>query len=119
MLDSLTTARFPVDDSPAGIYIHVPFCKSRCRYCGFVSTIHDPPLEDAYVSALIKEIGLWTSGAAGHMVGNMDMDSIYFGGGTPSVLSLHSISRLLEECFSSFSVTSTPEITLEINPASQ
>ena len=118
MLDLLSNAQFPVDDSPAGIYIHVPFCKSRCRYCGFVSTIHDPTLEDAYVSALIREISLWTSRAAGHMIRSMDVDSIYFGGGTPSLLSLHNISRLLETCFASFSVSSTPEITLEINPTS-
>lgn len=120
MLDLLSNARFPSDDSPAGIYIHVPFCKSRCRYCGFVSTIHNPALEDAYVSALIREISLWTIDAAGeHMVGNGDVDTIYFGGGTPSVLSRRSVSRLLESCLSSFSVASAPEITLEVNPASR
>jgi oxygen-independent coproporphyrinogen-3 oxidase len=119
MLDPLSNALFPSDDSPAGIYIHVPFCKSRCRYCGFVSTIHDLALEEAYVSAVIREIALWRSGASGSMLDNVTVDSIYFGGGDPSVLLLRSISEILEECFSSFPVTSTPEITLEINPASR
>ena len=118
MIDFLAQAVYPLDTSPAGLYVHVPFCRSRCTYCGFVSTVHDPDIEEIYVDAVIKEITLVQGERAwGMLHRGITIDSLYFGGGTPSVLSLESLSRLLKSCLSSFRLAQPVEITIEVNPA--
>jgi len=95
----------------AGLYIHIPFCSSRCSYCDFATGLYQSELAERYVRALIVEIG--SSRYAGENV-----DTIYFGGGTPSLLSPAQLERILASIYERFEITAGPEITLEINPGS-
>lgn len=94
----------------AGIYVHIPFCKTKCPYCDFysVTTLH--PLED-YLRALSTEISLRSNELAGQPV-----ETVYFGGGTPSLLSGRAIGDILRRLCRSFDITEGAEITLECNP---
>lgn len=95
-----------------GIYIHIPFCKSKCSYCNFLSFV--PKSEDEknrYVDYLIKEIGLYSK-----LYGKRCVDSIYFGGGTPSLIGTKNVNRIMEAIYSGFNVLDHSENTLEINP---
>ena len=94
----------------AGIYIHIPFCKSKCGYCGFYS-IPSIKLKDRFLEALKKEIVLRKDYLKGQAVG-----TIYFGGGTPSLLTIEEIGGLLHLINDTFRVVENPEITLEANP---
>ena len=90
-----------------GVYIHIPFCKSRCAYCDFFSTTQLERREE-YVQALLSEI-------AARVPDNEPIDTIYFGGGTPSILETEQIERLLNALLKK-STTPPKEITLEANP---
>jgi oxygen-independent coproporphyrinogen III oxidase len=93
----------------AGIYIHVPFCKTRCVYCDFYSntgSIHEP-----YLHALLAEMALRKNYLDGESI-----DSIYLGGGTPSQLSIESLQLIFDNLFRIFAVNSDAEITIEANP---
>lgn len=94
----------------AGIYIHVPFCKTRCAYCDFF-TQTDTTEKSLYLEALGREIEL----RSGYL-DNETIDTIYFGGGTPSQLSADEIHFILEKISGNFTVNSGAEITLEANP---
>lgn len=92
------------------IYIHIPFCKHRCAYCDFNTYAHQEESIPAYVNALIKEI---------EFVGNQTEEkihTIFFGGGTPSLLSGLQFDSILSALFSSFNISSDAEITIEANP---
>ncbi|HUH25317.1 MAG TPA: radical SAM family heme chaperone HemW [Flavobacterium sp.] len=93
----------------AGIYIHIPFCKQACYYCDFHFST-SLKKKDELISALIQEIYLRKEEI------NEPVETIYFGGGTPSVLSNKEIDQILEPIFSLFDVIENPEITLEANP---
>jgi oxygen-independent coproporphyrinogen-3 oxidase len=97
----------------SGIYIHIPFCKQACHYCDFhFSTSMKKKGE--MVLALAKEIGMrkpFDSAQDGNII-----ETIYFGGGTPSVLSNEEINFLIAEVYKYFNVAENPEITLEANP---
>jgi oxygen-independent coproporphyrinogen III oxidase len=94
----------------AGIYIHIPFCKQACTYCNFhFSTNLD--LQNDFTVALLKEIVLREAYIQGEIV-----ETIYFGGGTPSLLSSQAISQILDAVYSHFRIGQNPEITLETNP---
>jgi len=109
---------FPPDNSPIGIYIHVPFCVGRCNYCTFVTNLHDPDVEERYVRSVIKEMNLWADMAGPEpRLLHLQADTIYFGGGTPSLLHPDLVARLIELCRSSFNVLPDSEITVEMNPA--
>ena len=95
-------------EKAAGIYIHVPFCIKRCRYCDFFSST-DLGQMDAYARALTTEIELAPSKS-------LCFDTIYFGGGTPSLLPVQHITTVLDTLFARFSFPETVEITLEANP---
>lgn len=95
-----------------GIYIHIPFCKRKCPYCDFYSL--DNQNEDifsAYVSRLCEE-------AESYKGKKISVDTIYFGGGTPSILSYSQIGTILNAVKDSFNVLENAEITLEANPSS-
>ena len=94
----------------AGIYIHIPFCKSKCAYCNFFSLASESKIND-YVEALKKEIVLRKNYLGGEIV-----KTIYFGGGTPSLLSVKNIEEILELLNKNYEIIPNPEITLEINP---
>lgn len=96
---------------PAGVYIHIPFCKSRCSYCDFATDVYrSSDAVERYVAAVCKEIGSF-SGLAG------DIDTIYFGGGTPSLLSPTQLRSILGEIGDVFDVSAGAETTMEMNPA--
>ncbi len=91
-----------------GIYLHVPFCARKCPYCDFYSVTYRKTLAEEYVQAVIRNLN--------HYQIPDSVDSIYFGGGTPSLLSIRNISDILETCDKNFKLVS-PEITLEYNPS--
>lgn len=95
----------------AGIYIHVPFCGSRCIYCDFYSTTQGPEQQEAYVSALCNELSapLPVADAGTHV------STVYFGGGTPSRLTPAQIGRILRGIGRRFHVAADAEVTLEMN----
>ena len=93
-----------------GVYIHIPFCKQACHYCDFhFSTKMDK--KGAMVSALKKELQLRKDEFK-----NETVETIYFGGGTPSVLSSEEINSIIQSVYKNFQIAENPEITLEANP---
>ena len=94
----------------SGIYLHVPFCKSKCAYCNFFSLVTEKKVDD-YVEALKKEIVDRRS-----YLGDELVETIYFGGGTPSLLPTKYVEEILELLNKNYNIISNPEITLEINP---
>jgi oxygen-independent coproporphyrinogen-3 oxidase len=96
--------------SPAGIYVHLPYCASRCGYCGFVVTT-DTSSREAYLAALEKEAALLTPETDG-----VAFDSVYLGGGTPSLTPTEDLARLLKALGSRFALSHGAEVTLEANP---
>lgn len=94
----------------SGIYIHIPFCVSKCAYCNFYSLASKAKTDD-YVETLKKEIAVRNNYLNGEVV-----ETIYFGGGTPSILSSNHIGTILETIDKHFNIISNPEITLEANP---
>ncbi len=94
----------------AGIYIHVPFCKTRCIYCDFYTRTDISP-KQAYVSAVCKEIELRKDYLSGEQI-----KTIYFGGGTPSQLTYDDFNAIFETIANNFNVAGDAEITMEANP---
>ena len=97
---------------PLGVYIHIPFCKSKCPYCDFCSYPHpSPDTLSAYVTRLIEAIRKEAA-----KISHRPVDTVYFGGGTPTLLPPTDAKRLLDAVFAHFSVLDDAEITLECNP---
>ena len=94
----------------AGIYIHIPFCKTLCAYCDFYHIIA-PQDEQPFVNALLKEAELQKE-----YTGNQKISTLYIGGGTPSALPVSSLKKILGRIFSLYDVDKDCEITVEINP---
>nr|WP_315182927.1 radical SAM family heme chaperone HemW [uncultured Flavobacterium sp.] len=94
----------------SGIYIHIPFCKQACHYCDFHFSTSMKKKEEM-VLAIAKEIQMRKSEFV-----NEEVETIYFGGGTPSVLTSEEINFLITEVYKNYSVSENPEITLEANP---
>lgn len=95
----------------AGLYVHIPFCSSRCSYCDFATGLYQGELAERYVCALAQEI-------RGTAYAALRADTIYFGGGTPSLLSPAQLERILNALHDQFEIDDTSEITLEMNPGS-
>ncbi len=93
----------------AGIYIHIPFCKKACHYCNFHFST-SLKFKNELLDALLKEISL-TPGKKDEVI-----ETIYFGGGTPSILELDEIKKILSELSREFMISPDAEITLEANP---
>ena len=94
----------------AGIYIHIPFCKQACFYCNFhFSTTLNK--KDELIQCLIKELELRQSELQNEII-----ETIYFGGGTPSLLTKHELELLINTIYKNYNVAENPEITLEANP---
>lgn len=101
-------------EKPAlGLYIHIPFCKAKCAYCDFYSLAHSEEKMDAYTAALLRHLEEVAPRAAG-----MQVDTVYFGGGTPSYLGTARLIRILQTVQRRYDVTRDAEITLEANPDS-
>ena len=98
--------------SPIGLYLHIPYCLHKCGYCDFNShNINETEMEP-YVRALLLEMGQAAKGAK-----NRTVDTIFFGGGTPTTLPFADLARILEACRRHFQVDPETEITCEANPA--
>ena len=98
--------------SRAGVYIHVPFCRSRCSYCDFATGTYDAPLAEKYVRAVEREVRSFAPGG----VELAEVDTVYFGGGTPSLLTPAQVSRVLDAVRGKFETDADAEVTLEMNP---
>ena len=96
------------------LYIHMPFCSSKCNYCSFVSEVRKDKDKVAYIDALKKEIVYRAEEYREHY----NIKTIYIGGGTPSTMQLGQIKDVLSTIYKNFSVYSDAEITIELNPVS-
>lgn len=94
----------------SGIYIHIPFCKSKCSYCDFYSVANSQKIKD-FISALLKEIKIRKE-----QLSDKTIKTIYFGGGTPSQLAIKEIEIILNALAQHYKIKSTAEITFEANP---
>jgi oxygen-independent coproporphyrinogen-3 oxidase len=100
----------------SGIYIHIPFCKQACHYCDFHFST-SLKKKDEMVAALAKEIQLRSNSIIHHPSPITEtIETIYFGGGTPSILSIADLKFLIDEVYKNFKVVENPEITVEANP---
>jgi oxygen-independent coproporphyrinogen-3 oxidase len=100
----------PADTARLGLYVHVPFCEAKCSYCHFAIDPRRPDdaRQDRYLRALLSEMEAAPAGAA---------DTLYFGGGTPSLFSVARLARIVELARRRFSLPEDAEITVEANPA--
>ena len=100
---------------PLGIYVHIPFCRSKCEYCDFYSIggARDKALMERYLDAILAHIRETATGAPGYIV-----DTVYFGGGTPSFFGASGLVRILSELDRRFEISRDAEISLEANPDS-
>ena len=104
-----------------GLYIHIPFCRHKCYYCDFCSFSKSENIHKKYVNALIKEINNYKlSVCSNNVMQNINEEvmvkTIYFGGGTPSIISETYIEKILMEIRKQFNCSSDIEITIEVNP---
>ncbi|MCC8074102.1 MAG: radical SAM family heme chaperone HemW [Clostridiales bacterium] len=90
-----------------GLYFHIPFCRSKCPYCDFYSVKYDEASAEKYVDALIAEMDKYQG----------SFDTVYFGGGTPSVMNSRLIGKIISEAKSHFDIADDCEITVECNPS--
>lgn len=93
---------------PIGIYVHVPFCAGKCPYCDFYSLAADETTKDAYVKAILRDFEAYA--------GKTTADTLYFGGGTPSLLGGERIATLVLAAKRAFAIPDNGEITMEANP---
>jgi oxygen-independent coproporphyrinogen III oxidase len=93
---------------PLGLYVHIPFCSAICNYCNFNRGLFDGDLKNQYVAALLEEIRGKANGA--------EADTVFFGGGTPSLLEPGEVRAIIEACRNAFAVSADAEVTLEANP---
>jgi oxygen-independent coproporphyrinogen III oxidase len=131
----------------AGIYIHVPFCERKCTYCNFNTTDFFNELADRYIQAVVQEVNYWGQKLKGDASilepfpgqsntilltpdstierlpstlptrQNLAVDTIFFGGGTPSIVEAGQLAEIIEACRRNFALAAEAEITIEINPA--
>lgn len=95
-----------------GLYIHIPFCKSKCPYCDFFSVKMNNEEMDKYVDKVIKRFDKYSKD-------DIILDTVYFGGGTPSTLGTERIAKILNAINNKFTVSKKAEITMEMNPTSK
>lgn len=103
------------DASSLGFYLHVPFCVARCHYCSFNTAPHDRAALLRYLEALAREIDLL---GAAPWAATLRLDSLFFGGGTPSLLAPEELAAILDRLRARFAVATDAEVTVECNPES-
>jgi oxygen-independent coproporphyrinogen-3 oxidase len=100
---------------PIGLYVHVPFCAAICRYCHFNRRLRDRALESRFVGAVVAEIGrVGTDLASGREP--IAADTLFLGGGTPSLLAPRAVGAIVDSCRSAFRLAPDAEVTIEANP---
>ena len=95
----------------AGIYLHIPFCKTKCIYCDFYSVTKRDDSISKFIDCMVKEIKLNQN-----QLNKYSFDTIFFGGGTPSVLSASQLEKILNALYKYYNIEDTIEATLECNP---
>lgn len=105
------------ENKKTGLYIHVPFCRNKCPYCDFYSNPFDKSTADRYISALVFELKT-RERLASYVEGELFADTVYFGGGTPSLLPADSFSRIMDVLRENIRLSDNCEITVECNPSS-
>ena len=96
---------------PHNIYVHVPFCMSKCNYCAFFSRACVAPDWRTYTDGILSEIDYWAT-----KLGKIDVPTIFFGGGTPSLMPVEFFSEIMARIYDRFNVLPVAEITIESNP---
>ena len=109
--------------SPLGIYIHIPFCSTKCDYCNFASGVYPESMVLPYLTALREEVLgvkslLAEFGQVSLPLNQFEVDTVYFGGGTPSLIDARHIGGMLRLVGEVFAMSANPEVTLEVNPGS-
>ncbi|RPH77397.1 MAG: radical SAM family heme chaperone HemW [Nitrospiraceae bacterium] len=99
---------------PLGLYLHIPFCRQRCDFCAFYLEIHREHRAETFVRSLMHEI---TLSALQHVAAKRPVQSVYFGGGTPTALTATQLTTILSDVRTHFSLTSDCEITVEAHPS--
>ena len=100
--------------TPLGLYIHIPFCRSKCQYCDFYSlACKEDKLMDGYLDAVCAHIK-----ESGALAPNYKVDTVYFGGGTPSFFGADGLAQIMATIRRNFDVDNNAEITIECNPDS-
>ena len=99
---------------PLGLYLHIPFCRQRCDFCAFYLEIHREDRAEAFIRSLIHEIRL---SAQQHVAAGRPIQSVYLGGGTPTVLAVTQLLAILSEIRTHFTLASDCEITVEAHPS--
>ena len=97
-----------------GLYVHIPFCKQKCMYCDFPAYQNLQDYYETYVYALVQEIDLWVSEHPESK--ERSIDTIYFGGGTPTELSIQQLQMIVNKIKSTFTITDDCHMTIESNP---
>jgi oxygen-independent coproporphyrinogen-3 oxidase len=100
--------------SPLGIYLHIPFCRQRCDFCAFYLEIHREGRAETFLQSLIHEVGLSTQQ---YVAPGRPIQSVYFGGGTPTVLAATQLIAILSEIRTHLALASDCEITVEAHPS--
>ena len=96
---------------PHNLYIHVPFCRSKCKYCAFYSVACEKPDWEKYCQNICDEIKFWAN-----RLGKIEIPTVFFGGGTPSLMPVDVMARILQTVSDNFIVNKDCEITMESNP---
>src|SRR5256885_9710563 len=105
----------PRRESRLGLYLHIPFCRKRCKFCYFrVYTDKNANEVETYLEALSREIALYAHGHAG--LANRQFEFVYFGGGTPSYLSNAQLERVIEKINEHWTWSAAKEVTFECEP---
>ena len=111
--NTIPTSQYHREEMNNGsIYIHVPFCQSRCAYCSFYSTVCGQAEKEAYIAALCREAGQRSQQASAETT----ISSVYFGGGTPTCLPAEGIAEIMAVLHRNYQISQDAEITVEANP---
>ena len=111
----MTLAWSPSRGGPLGVYLHIPFCRQRCHYCSFNTGPYRPAAMDRFLSALLREIDLVGDAA---WSGDVTVGTVFFGGGTPSLLEADELEMILDRLRKRFALDPAAEVTVECNPES-
>jgi oxygen-independent coproporphyrinogen-3 oxidase len=111
----MTLAWSPSRRGPLGVYLHIPFCRQRCQYCSFNTGPYRPAAMDRFLSALLNEIDLVGEAA---WSGDVTVGTVFFGGGTPSLLEPIELETILDRLRKRFALDPAAEVTVECNPES-
>ncbi len=107
-----------INNDTFGLYLHIPFCQGKCRYCDFYSVNFEREIVEEYIHFLKEELRIYSSLLNNEKKGKPVMQTVYFGGGTPGLLTARQVAGILELLSRDFTLSPSAEISLEVNPSS-